>query len=578
MAATTNGHAPAEFPPPVDVEAEFIATPQAGEDEAIEVGVAIVGGGPAGLAAANRLLQLLADDEELLEQLGEVPVAVIEKGKVCGAHNLSGAVMKPGPLKSLFPDEDLTQIPAVRWVNEKDAVWYLRNEKSGINLPGPVPPNFRNEGNWVISLSQLCRFMAEKAEESGAYILTETAAAKLLVQDGAVAGVVTGDKGRGKENEELGNFEPGMEVHARATVLAEGNWGHLTGAAIKHFDLAAGQEPPVWKLGAKEVWKTEKQWDQVVHFFGWPGRSSAKWHETGVGGWVYPYGENQVSIGLVAPLATPDATVSAHDMLQAVKQHPKLKAILEGGERIAWGAKAIQGGGYWAQPKLSVPGAVLVGESGGLIDMASLKGVHLAIQSGILAGEQIYESLKKGQKDLTGYERAIADDDVTGKRMYEVRNNMQLVGGSSFPFNTMKAGIDIVTKGKIPGGRKTNHRDAEVVQFVPAEGKRASDQYPQPDGKYTFDKLSSVFITGNATRDDAPSHIRIEKNVPREVAETWKWMCPAGVYEIPEDAPETGHVDVIVNYTNCVQCGAITARGGRLTPPEGGDGPAYQVV
>ena len=576
MASTTNGHAPAEFPPPVDPLVEFIAAPEAGEDEAIEVGVAIVGGGPAGLAAANRLLQLLADDEELLEQLGEVPVAVIEKAKTCGGHNLSGAVMKPGPLKELFPDEDLEALPAVRHVNEKDAVWWLHSESRGTSLPGPTPPNFKNEGNWVISLSQLCRFMAEKAEEAGAYILTETAAQKLLVQDDAVAGIVTGDKGRGKEGQELGNFEPGMEVHARATVLAEGNWGHLTGAAIQRFNLAEGKEPPVWKLGAKEVWKTKEQWDQVVHFFGWPGRSSAKWHETGVGGWVYPYGENQVSIGIVVPLATPDATVSAHDMLQTVKQHPKLKAILEGGERTAWGAKAIQGGGFWSQPKLSMPGAVLVGESGGMIDMASLKGVHMAIKSGMIAAEEIYASLKKSQKDMTSYETAIAGSDIVGKRLFEVRNNMQLVGGSSMPFNLAKAGLDIVSKGKVPGGRKSNHRDAEVVQSIPA--KPASNLYPKPDGKYTFDKLSSVFITGNATRDDAPSHIRIEKNVAREVAETWKWMCPAGVYEIPEDAPETGHVDVIVNYTNCVQCGAITARGGRLTPPEGGDGPAYQVV
>lgn len=575
MAATTNGHAPAEFPPPVDPLTEFIAAPEAGEDEAIEVGVAIVGGGPAGLAAANRLLQLLADDPELMEQLGEVPVAVIEKGKACGAHNLSGAVMKPGPLKELFPDEDLEALPAIRHVNTKDAVWWLRGEKSATSLK-PVPPNFANHGNYVTSISQLCRWMAEKAEENGAYILTETAAAKLLVENDAVTGIVTGDKGRGKEGQELGNFEPGMEVHARATVLAEGNWGHLTGAAIQRFNLAEGKEPPVWKLGAKEVWKTTEQWDQVVHFFGWPGRSNAKWHETGIGGWVYPYGENLVSIGIVVPLSTPDATVSAHDMLQAVKQHPKLKKILEGGERTAWGAKAIQGGGFWSQPKLSMPGAVLVGESGGMIDMASLKGVHMAIKSGMIAAEEIYASLKKGQKDMSSYEKAIADDAVVGKRLFEVRNNMQLVGGSSMPFNLAKAGLDIISKGKIPGGRKSNHLDAQVVQSIPA--KPASDLYPKPDGKYTFDKLSSVFITGNATRDDAPSHIRIEKNVAREVAETWKWMCPAGVYEIPEDAPETGNVDVIVNYTNCVQCGAITARGGRLTPPEGGDGPAYQVV
>lgn len=576
MASTTNGHAPAEFPPPVDPVAEFIAAPEAGEDEAIEVGVAIVGGGPAGLACANRLLQLLAEDEELLESLGEVPVAVIEKGKACGAHNLSGAVMKPGPLKELFPDIDPANHPAVRHVNTKDEVLWLRNAKSKVSLK-PVPPNFANHGNWVVSISQLCRWMATQAEEAGAYILTETAAQKLLVENDVVKGIVTGDKGRGKEGQELGNFEPGMEVHAKATVLGEGNWGHLTGAAIQRFNLAEGKEPPIWKLGAKEVWKTKESFDKVVHFFGWPGRNNAKWHETGVGGWVYPYGENQVSIGIVVPLATPDATVSAHDMLQTVKGHPYLKNILEGGERTAWGAKAIQGGGYWSQPKLSMPGAVLVGESGGMIDMASLKGVHMAIKSGMIAAEEIYKSLKAGKTDdLTSFETAIADDKVVGKRLYEVRNNTQLVGGSSFPFNLAKAGLDIVSKGKVPGGRQSHHRDAEVVQFVP--DKPASDMYPKADGKYYFDKLSSVFITGNATRDDAPSHIRIEKNVAREVAETWKWMCPAGVYEIPEDAPATGNVDVVVNYTNCVQCGAITARGGRLTPPEGGDGPAYQVV
>jgi electron-transferring-flavoprotein dehydrogenase len=573
--AATNGHSPAEFPPPVDSVTEFIATPEAGEDEFIEVGVAIVGGGPAGLACANRLLQLLADDEELMESLGEVPVAVIEKGKVCGAHNLSGAVMKPGPFQELFPEATPENTAAIRHVNTKDEVLYLRNAKSKVSLK-PVPPNFANHGNWVVSLSQLCRFMAEQAEEAGAYILTETAAQKLLVPHGEVKGIVTGDKGRGKEGEELGNFEPGMEVHAKATVLGEGNWGHLTGAAIQKFELAEGKEPPVWKLGAKEVWKTKEQWDKVVHFFGWPGRNQAKWHETGVGGWIYPYGDHQVSIGIVVPLATPDATVSAHDMLQTVKGHPYLKAILEGGERTAWGAKAIQGGGFWSQPRLSMPGAVLVGESGGMIDMASLKGVHMAIKSGMIAAEEIYKGLKEGKSDFSSYEKAIADDKVVGKRLFEVRNNMQLVGGSGFPSNLAKAGLDIVTKGRIPGGRKANHLDAQVVESIPA--KPASDNYPKPDGKYYFDKLSSVFITGNATRDDAPSHIRIEKNVAREVAETWKWMCPAGVYEIPEDAPKTGKVDVIVNYTNCVQCGAITARGGRLTPPEGGDGPAYQVV
>ncbi|MEI2701658.1 MAG: electron-transfer flavoprotein:ubiquinone oxidoreductase [Baekduia sp.] len=575
--ATTggNGYAPAEFPPPVDVEAEFIAKPEAGEDEAIEVGVAIVGGGPAGLACANKLLQLLAEDEELLESLGEVPVAIIEKGKVCGAHNLSGAVMKPGPFKSIFPDADPDNHPAVEHVAKKDDALWFRNAKS-VTAMKPTPPNFANKGNWVISISQLSRWMAEQAEEAGAYVLTETAAQQLLVEDGVVKGVKTGDKGRGKEGEELSSFEPGVEVQAKATVLAEGTWGHLTDAAVKHFNLADGKEPPVWKLGVKEIWKVSKPFESIVHFFGWPGRGDADLGESSTGGWIYPLGEDKVSIGLLVPLHTKDATVSAHDMLQTLKGHPYFEKLLDGGEREAWGAKAVQVGGYYSMPKLSAPGMVLCGESGGMFDMVHIKGVHLAIQSGILAAEQIYAQLKAGGNDYSGYEQAIENDAIVGKSLQEARNFAQLQGSGGMVKGMVLGGINIVSKGKLLGGRKPHHRDTETKQELIATPMK--DLYPTPDGKRYFDKLSSVFITGNATRDDAPNHIRIEKHVPREVAETWRWMCPAGVYEIPEDAPETGEVDVIVNYTNCVQCGAITARGGRLTPPEGGDGPLYTQV
>jgi electron-transferring-flavoprotein dehydrogenase len=219
-----------------------------------------------------------------------------------------------------------------------------------------------------------------------------------------------------------------------------------------------------------------------------------------------------------------------------------------------------------------MPGAVLVGDSGGMVDTAALKGVHHCVMSGKLAAESIYAALKRGSSDLSDYEDAVENSSI-GTELYQVRNTRQAFQ-KGFLVGSLLAGPSIMSKGKVPPGRQAWHRDDVETVFV----GNTKDRYPKPDGKYTFDKLSSVFITGNTTRDDAPNHIRVRKRVPREIAETWRWMCPAGVYEIPDDAPETGEVDVVVNYTNCVQCGAITAKGGRLTVPEGGDGPLYQLT
>ncbi|HEY7949932.1 MAG TPA: electron-transfer flavoprotein:ubiquinone oxidoreductase [Solirubrobacterales bacterium] len=567
---------PAEFPPPVEPREEFVKRSLDGEDDRIEIGVAIIGGGTAGLACANRLLQLLADDPETMEKLGEVPVAVVEKAKTCGGHNLSGAVMRPGPLQELFPEmsrEQWRQEGFAFGEVEKEAIYVLPSAKTKIRIPPPPPQ--RNHGNEVISVAALCRYMQRQAEEAGAYLLTETAATQLIVSDGAVVGVRSGDKGRGKEGEELGNFEPGTDIAARATVLAEGCWGHLTDAAVREFGLDEGREPQVWELGVKEVWRVAKPLDRVIHTLaGWPLKISARYHQIG-GSWIYPMkdektGEDLVSIGFVLDLDYADATSSAHDFLQQFKTHPMVRDILEGGERVGWGAKAIPAGGYWAMPKLSMPGAAIVGDGAGMVNLAALKGVHYAIVAGMLAAEQIYAALKAGSDDLSGYEQAV-EDSIIRKDLYEQRNTRQ-----PFQKGLLKGGplvnLMIATKGRFPGGRWKLHRNDAQPMFV----GETKDGYPQPDGKLTFDKLSSVFITGNATRDDAPNHIRVQKRVPREIAETWKWMCPAGVYEIPDDAPETGDVDVIVNYTNCVQCGAITAKGGRLTTPEGGDGPLYQ--
>jgi electron-transferring-flavoprotein dehydrogenase len=568
--ASLNGAvAPSEFPPPVDSAREFIKRSLDPEDERIEVGVVIVGGGPAGLACANRLLQLLANDPALMERLGDVPVAVIEKGKACGAHNLSGAMMRPSGMKELFPDVPESDWPTYGTV-DKDAVYWMLGPNRALPLK-PTPPPFRNHGNYMVSVAELSRWLAARAEEAGAYILTETTANQLLVTDGVARGIRSGDKGRGKEGEPLRNFEPGSDVTARATVLADGTWGHLTGAAIREFGLASGREPQVWALGVKEVWEVPKPLERVIHTLGWPLRYRAKWHEFG-GSWIYPMGPDRVSIGFVVGLDTTDATVSAHDLLQLFKTSRLVRRVLDGGKRVAWGAKAIPEGGYWAMPKPSAPGLLICGDSAGMVNVPILKGIHYAIHAGILAAQTIFEALKSGSTNFSAYDQRV-EDSVIGRDLYQSRNMKQPFSKGFFVGGAITNAM-VITKGRFPNGRWENHRDAEAPVAIGAK----RDEYPKPDGKYTFDKLSSVYISGNATRDDAPNHIRVRKSVPREVAEAWQWMCPAGVYEIPDDAPAEGDVDVTINYTNCVQCGAITAKGGRLTPPEGGDGPLYTIT
>ncbi|HWB68833.1 MAG TPA: electron-transfer flavoprotein:ubiquinone oxidoreductase [Solirubrobacterales bacterium] len=563
--------APSEFPPPFD-SADVIGPPTDPAEERIEVGVAIVGGGPAGLACANKLMQLLEDEPELTEKLGEVPVAVIEKGKVAGAHLLSGANVDPSALTRLFPDMDPADWPPVYQEVTKDATYFLTKGKA---FPlKPPPPNFRKEGTYTLSVSKLGRFLAEKAEEAGVYILSETAATKLLVEDRIVKGVRSGDRGRGKDGEELGNFEPGSDVVAKATVLAEGTIGHLTYAAMDYFNLREGSDPQVWELGVKEVWEVPKPLDRVIHTLGWPLRWGPKYKEAG-GSFIYPMGEDKVCFGLVVGLDTTDATFSVHDALQLFKTHPFIKKILEGGKRVGWGAKTIPSGGYWALPqRFSVPGMLMAGDAAGMVNIAELAGVHYAMHAGMYAAEAIVESLKRDidSVNFENYDAKIRNS-VIEKDLYRSRNMKQPLT-KGLIFGGMMGSAMVATKGAFPGGHWKIEDNAEIPVF---EGS-AGDKYPKADNELTFNKLDSVFLSGNATRDDAPNHVRIQTRVPREVAQTWVSMCPAQVYEIPEEQLENGaaEVDVHVTASNCVQCGAITAKGGRLTLPEGGDGPLYQ--
>ena len=349
----------------------MIGPPTDPEDERIEVGVAIVGGGPAGLACANKVMQLLEDEPELTEKLGEVPVAVIEKGKVAGAHLLSGANMRalgdgravprprPGGVAGLPGGDQGRDLPP--------------DLEESVPAEAAAARTSSNHGNYVTSVSKLGRFLAEKAEEAGVYILSETAATKLLVEDRVVKGVRSGDRGRGKDGEELGNFEPGSDVVAKATVLAEGTIGHLTYAAYDYFDMH-GSDPQRWELGVKEVWEVPKPLDRVIHTMGWPLRKGARYNEFG-GSFIYPMGEDKICIGLVVGLDYTDATFSVHDALQQLKTHPFIKKILEGGKRVAWGAKTIPSGGYFAMPKrLAVPGMMVAGDAAGMVNIADPEG------------------------------------------------------------------------------------------------------------------------------------------------------------------------------------------------------------
>ena len=460
---------PSDQRPPVQV-GEFVAAPEAAEDERIDVGVVFVGAGPAGLAGAIRLAQLLEADPETAQRLGETPIAVLDKGRVAGAHLLSGAVVNPSALRDLLPGEDPAGLPGCFGPVRKEAVYLMRK---GFELRLPTPPPFHNKGNLVFSLSQLGRHLAERAEELGVMLLPETDAQRLLVSDGAVRGVRTGDKGLDRDGSPGASWEPGVEVLAQATVLAEGTQGHLTGALIERYQLQ-GRFPQVWSLGVKEVWRVAKPLDRVIHTLGWPFRMGGKWSEVG-GSFIYPMGDDMLTLGLVCGLDTRDATLSIHDCLQLFKTHPLISEMLEGGERVGWGAKTIPEGGLLAFPRsFSVPGAVITGDAAGFVNVPKLKGIHYAMRSGMLAAETIFEQLKAGVDPgapdaLAGYDRRVRASHIW-RDLRKVRNMRQALG-KGMVMGAPLGGMMDVTQGLFPGGSWKFHRDAEAA-VEPAPGKR----------------------------------------------------------------------------------------------------------
>ncbi len=424
--------------------------------------------------------QLLEDAPEVRERLGEVPVAVLEKGKQPGSHLLSGAVVNPRGLRRLFRDRKrIDEMPFYGPV-ENESV--LLPDAAAARSAFPPPPTMRNDGNYVASLSQLGRWLAEEAEEGGAMILPETAAEKLLVADGRVRGVRTGDKGEGRDGEELGNFEPGADLVARVTVLAEGTQGHLTGVALDRFGLA-GDNPQVWALGVKEVWKVARPLrPDHPH----DGLAAARRRQVPrVRRVVHlPDGRRHAHVGMVVGLDYRDVELSVHDLLQELKTHKLVRKLLEGGERVAWGAKTIPEGGFLALPRrLHAPGVLICGDGAGLVNVPALKGIHYAIESGKLAAETAFAALQRGQTPwtpgaLAGYDEALRESFVW-KDLYEVRN-MRPAFARGFVMGGALAGMMTASKGRFPPGDRETERDAErradphrSLEQLPGAGREA---------------------------------------------------------------------------------------------------------
>jgi electron-transferring-flavoprotein dehydrogenase len=521
------------------------------QGERIDLDVVFVGGGPAGLAGAIELARLARRDP----QLGGIEIGVLEKASALGEHCLSGAVVNPRALRELFPDCDVRDLP-LRTPVTRDAVYFLTERRA---LPVPVPPTMRNHGNHVASLCEIVRWLGERAEELGVNVFAGFPAASLLVDGTRVAGVRTTPAGLARDGTPGSGYSPATDIASRVTVLAEGTRGSLAQAYYAWQGIRSAN-PQVFALGVKELWEVRRPLDRVVHTMGWPLPRDAFG-----GGWMYPMAPNLVSLGLVVGLDYRDAGLDAHELLQRLKLHPLARRVLGGGELVEWGAKTIPEGGYYALPeRRSGDGLVVVGDAVGFVDVPSLKGIHYAMQSGMYAARAIYQALKAGDTSgarLAEYDRLV-NASFIARDLYRTRN-MRLAFTDGFWRGAAKAGLMALTGGRFPGRRIPMEPDAQVPR-VPA----AAPSFV-PDGRLTFSKLDAVFKSGNATRDDIPSHLLPASTVDRPTAEFYARLCPAGVYEWGADGLQ-------INAPNCIDCKATDVVGPRWTPREGGSGPAYK--
>ncbi len=524
------------------------------DDSIMDMDVVFVGGGPAGLSGAIRLKQLCQ------KQFPNIQIAVLEKAGRVGGHSLSGAVLNPVAFKELFPDS--TDIPFRQKV-KKEKLFYLSSKGK---YPLPLPPTMKNKNFYTASLCEILRWMAEKAEALDISLFNSFTANELLVEEGRVRGVSTFPAGLNKDGSHSASFQAPVYIRSKLTVLADGSRGHLSQAWMKWKNISS-RYPQTYALGVKELWSVPEG--------NLAGREQEIWHTMGQplpadcfgGAWMYPLGKDLLSIGLVAGLDSPLQNLDVHEKLQELKSHPLFARLLKQGKCLEWGAKTIPEGGWHSIPnKLYDHGLLIAGDAGAMVNVPALKGIHYAMTAGMLCADTAFSALKAkdfSAQVLKGYDEQVKHKSCIGRELYPVRNVRQAFDKNIF-WGLFKSGLMFLSKGLFPG-------DTKRTLKTDAEKPKTRQEKPRPPAPGSISKTEGVFLSGNKTRDDIPSHLKLKENPPQEAQKFYESLCPAGVYESKDGK-------LIVNAPNCVDCKATDVLGPRWTAREGGAGPNYSKM